>query len=212
MSIDLYTWGTPNGRKVSIALEEMGLDYTCHSIDIMKDDQFDPAFLKISPNNKIPAIVDHDTDQTLMESGAILLYLADKTGQFVPSDKPSYWRCVEWLMWQMGGLGPMLGQAHHFVRFNPDVSEYATNRYGTEAKRLYGVLDRRLSDTGAFVAGADYTIADMAVWPWISRFEWQGVDLNAYPAVKRWYLEIADRPAVQRGYDKPHHVSDIPLP
>ncbi|MDJ0684795.1 MAG: glutathione S-transferase N-terminal domain-containing protein [Alphaproteobacteria bacterium] len=212
MSIDLYTWGTPNGRKVSIALEEMGLDYTCHPIDIMKDDQFDPAFLKISPNNKIPAIVDHDTGQTLMETGAILLYLAEKTGQFIPADKPGYWRCVEWLMWQMGGLGPMLGQAHHFVRFNPDVSEYATNRYATEAKRLYGVLDRRLSETSAFIAGADYTIADMAAWPWISRFEWQGVDLNAYPAVKRWYLEISARPAVQRGYDKPHYVSDIPVP
>ncbi len=212
MSIDLYTWGTPNGRKVSIALEEMGLEYICHPIDIMKDDQFDPAFLKISPNNKIPAIVDHDTGQTLMETGAILLYLAEKTGQFIPADKQGYWRCVEWLMWQMGGLGPMLGQAHHFVKFNPDVSEYATNRYATEAKRLYGVLDRRLSETSAFIAGADYTIADMAAWPWISRFEWQGVDLNAYPAVKRWYLEIAARPTVQRGYDKPHYVSDIPVP
>lgn len=212
MSIDLYTWTTPNGRKVSIALEEMELDYTSHSINIGQDEQFAPDFLKISPNNKIPAIVDNDNGQTLMESGAILLYLAKKTGKFIPSYETGYWRCVEWLMWQMGGLGPMLGQAHHFVHFNPDKSEYATERYGTEAQRLYGVLDKRLGETGAFIVGDDYTIADMACWPWISRFEWQKVDLNQFPNVKRWYLEIANRPATKRGYDQPKYVTDIPMP
>jgi GST-like protein len=206
--IDLYTWTTPNGRKVSIALEEMGLAYQAHSIDIGKDEQFTSDFLAISPNNKIPAIVDRETGFHLMESGAILLWLAEKTGRFLPQD--SKWQVMEWLMWQMGGFGPMLGQAHHFLRYNPDVSDYASERYGTEARRLYQVLDKRLSEND-FIAGT-YSIADMAVWPWVSRFEWQKIDLNAFPNVREWYLKIADRPAVQKGYDVPLVTNPIPMP
>jgi GST-like protein len=206
--IDLYTWSTPNGRKVSIFLEEAGLEYRTHAIDITKDDQFAPEFLKISPNNKIPAIVDNDNGLSLMESGAILLYLANKIGRFVPSGD-DYWTCVEWVMWQMGGLGPMLGQAHHFLRFNPGKAPYAEERYAKEAQRLYGVLDRRL-DGRDFIVG-DYSVADMAAWPWIARFEWQGIDLNQFPNVRRWYLAIAARPAVVRGYSVPKPF-DIPMP
>lgn len=208
--IDLYSWTTPNGRKVSIMLEECGLPYETHSINIMQDDQFAPDFLKMSPNNKIPAIVDRDTGTSLMESGAILLYLAKKTGKFLPSDEAGYWKVMEWLMWQMGGFGPMLGQAHHFVHFNPDKAPYAKERYSKEAQRLYGVLDKQLADN-EYVAG-DYSIADMAIWPWASRFEWQSVDLNDFPNVKRWYLAIAARPAVQRGYQVPKDMGPIPMP
>lgn len=208
--IDLYTWTTPNGRKVSIMLEETGLDYTVHAVDITKGRQFDPAFMAISPNNKIPAIVDHDSGQTLMESGAILLYLAEKTGQFMPVEAASRWRVMEWLMWQMGGPGPMLGQAHHFLKFNPGKSEYAEQRYLAEANRLYGVLERRLEGRD-YIAG-DYSIADIATWPWISRYEWHRVEIAAYPNVSRWYKSIAGRPAVRRGYDQPIKVQDIPLP
>jgi len=206
--IDLYTWTTPNGRKVSIALEELGLPYKVHAIDIGKDDQFTRQFLAISPNNKIPAIVDSDTGMTLMESGAILAYLAEKTGQLMPKDEKSRWQAMEWLMWQMGGLGPMLGQAHHFLKFNPGKAAYAEERYGTEAKRLYGVLDAQLKGR-EFIAG-DYSMADIACWPWISRFEWQGIDPEQYPQVKRWYTAIAAREAVQKGYQIPKYVSDIP--
>ncbi len=209
--IDLYTWPTPNGRKVSIMLEETGLPYTVHPVNIGKEEQFDPAFLRISPNNKIPAIVDHDEDIAMMESGAILIYLAEKTGRFLPSDKSTRLQTLEWLMFQMGHVGPMLGQAHHFLHFNPDVSAYASKRYAEEAKRLYGVMDRRLGDA-TYLAGDAYSIADIACWPWISRFEWQRIDLNEYPNVRRWYAEIASRPAVQKGYDVPRKVSDIPLP
>jgi GSH-dependent disulfide-bond oxidoreductase len=208
--IDLYTWSTPNGRKVSIMLEELALPYEVHAIDITKDEQFDAAFLRISPNNKIPAIVDQDTGLTLMESGAILLYLARRTGRFLPANDAAYWRTIEWLMWQMGGAGPMLGQAHHFVHFNPGKSDYAEQRYGNEAKRLYGVLDRRLGEN-AYLAGGEYTVADMATWPWIARFEWQGVDFSAYPNALRWYREIAERPAVKRGFIVPN-PADIPMP
>lgn len=211
MSIDLYTWTTPNGRKVSILLEELGLDYTSHAIDIGKDEQFAPEFLKISPNNRIPAIVDRDNGLSLMESGAILMYLAQKTGSpLMPAEGEAHWRCIEWLMWQMGGLGPMLGQAHHFLKFNPDKSAYASERYGNEANRLYGVMDKRLGEV-EYLAG-DYSIADIASWPWVSRFEWQQVDLNAFPNVKRWYLAIAKRPAVERGYHVPKKMNEIPLP
>lgn len=199
--IDLYTWATPNGRKVSIALEEMGLPYEVHTIDITKDEQFAPAFLKISPNNRIPAIVDRDAGLSLFESGAILMYLAEKTGKFWSTAFAERWRVVEWLMWQMGGVGPMLGQVHHFVAFNPGKSAYAEERYLKEGKRLYTVLDKRLEEVD-FVAG-DYSIADMAIWPWIASFWRQTIDLNAYPNVKRWYLAIADRPAVQKGYAVP---------
>lgn len=211
--IDLYTWTTPNGRKVSILLEELGVPYTCHAVNIGKDEQFAPEFLKIAPNNRIPAIVDRETGQTLMESGAIMLYLAQKYGRFL-AEGAEYWRMVEWLMWQMGGLGPMLGQVHHFHKYNPGVSDYAENRYRTEAARLYRVMNTRLTGRD-FLAGDGagvYTIADMACWPWVSRFDWQSVDLNEYPALRDWYLRIADRPAVQRGYDLPHHVSAIPRP
>ncbi len=208
--IDLYTWGTPNGRKVSIMLEEVGLAYTVHPINITKDEQFARDFLKISPNNKIPAIVDNETGQTLMESGAILLYLARKTGKLFPESGEGKWRAMEWLMWQMGGAGPMLGQAHHFVHFNPDVSDYARERYSKEAQRLYGVLDKRLADH-EFVAD-EYSVADIAIWPWISRFEWQKVDMNAFPNVKRWYVQLAEREPVKKGYNVPTSGLDIPMP
>jgi len=208
--IDLYTWATPNGRKVSIALEEMGLAYNTIPINIGADEQFSPEFLAVSPNNKIPAIRDHDTGLSLMESGAILMYLAEKTGQFWPHDFEGKWRTVEWLMWQMGGPGPFLGQVHHFVKFNPGVSEYAEQRYLTEGKRLYGVLDKRLAEH-EFVAGA-YTIADMAIFPWIARFDYQTIDLNDYPNVKRWFVTLAERPAVKRGYAVPNASSEIPTP
>ena len=208
--IDLYTWTTPNGRKVSILLEELGLPYTAHPIDISKDEQFQPDFLKISPNNRIPAIIDRDNGFHLMESGAIMLYLAEKTGRLLPKDLEQRYRVTEWLMWQMGGIGPMLGQVHHFVKYNQGKAPYAEERYLKEAHRLYGVLDRRLADRD-YVADA-YSIADIAIWPWISRFEWQTIDMNQYPNVKRWYLAIADRPAVQKGYKLPKDVGEIPKP
>jgi GST-like protein len=167
--IDLYTWTTPNGRKVSIMLEEVGLDYTSHAIDINKGEQFAPGFLKISPNNKIPAIVDQESGISLMESGAILIHLAEKTGKLMPAGGPQRLETLQWLMWQMGGVGPMLGQVHHFVKFNPGKAPYAEERFLKEARRLYGVLDRRLTDD-EYMAG-DYSIADIATWPWISRFE-----------------------------------------
>lgn len=208
--IDLYTWSTPNGRKISIALEEMGLSYEVHPIDIGKDEQFQPSFLKISPNNRIPAIVDREAGQPVFESGAILIYLAEKTGTFLAPSGPRKWQALEWLMWQMGGVGPMLGQAHHFLKFNPGKAPYAEERYGKEARRLYGVLDRRLAE--AEYAAGDYSIADMAIFPWLARHEWQGVDLNDFPNVRRWYLAIAGRPAVRRGYDIPRTGAEIPLP
>ncbi len=208
--IDLYTWTTPNGRKASIMLEEVGLPYTAHAVDISKDEQFKPEFLKISPNNRIPAIVDRDNGYHLMESGAILIYLADKTGKLLPQDSEKRYRVIEWLMWQMGGPGPMLGQVHHFVKYNKGKAPYAEERYLKEAHRLYGVLDRRLAGR-EFVAD-EYSIADIAIWPWISRFEWQTIDMGQYANVKRWYLDIAKRPAVQRGYDVPKKVGDIPMP
>ncbi|WP_340148532.1 glutathione S-transferase N-terminal domain-containing protein [uncultured Sneathiella sp.] len=207
--IEFYTWGTPNGRKVSILLEELGLDYRVHPIDITAGDQKSADFVEISPNGRIPAIVDTDTGIRMMESGAIMLYLSKKAGgKLVPTEEKAYWQMMEWLMWQMGGLGPMCGQVHHFLRFNQGKAPYAEERYLTEAKRLYGVLDTALSDR-SFVAG-DYSIADIAIWPWISRFEWQTIDLEQYPNVKSWYHRIADRPAVQKGYHIPKYVSDIP--
>lgn len=211
--IDFYTWSTPNGRKVSILLEELGLPYTVHPIDISKDEQFAPAFLKIAPNNRIPAIVDQDTGQTLMETGAIMLYLAAKERRFQP-EGAEYWRMVEWLMWQMGGLGPMLGQVHHFVKYNAGKSEYAEAHYSTEARRLYKVLDARLHERD-YIAGSGrgmYSLADMACFPWIARHDWQGIDLNDYPDLRDWYVRVAERPAVQRGYHIPTHVTDIPMP
>ncbi len=208
--IDLYTFTTPNGRKVSIMLEELELPYTAHTNDITKGDQMAPDFLKISPNNKIPAIVDHDNGVAMMESAAIMLYLAEKTGKFVPSSDKGRWAHMEWLMFQMGGVGPMLGQTHHFVKYNSGKAPYAEERYLNENRRVYGVLDKRLADHEYLVD--EYSVADMATWPWISRFDWQTMDLNDYPNVKRWYLAIAERPAVQRGYHVPKKVQEIPMP
>lgn len=208
--IDLYTWTTPNGRKASITLEEIGIPYTAHPVDIGKDEQFKPDFLKISPNNRIPAIVDRDNGMSLMETGAIMIYLADKTGKLLPKSGEARYRVIEWLMWQMGGIGPMLGQVHHFVKYNPGKAPYAEERYSKEAARLYGVLDRRLANR-EFVAD-EYSIADIAIWPWISRFGWQQIDMTKYPNVKRWYETIARRPAVQRGYKVPKDVGEIPMP
>ncbi|MBU2959262.1 glutathione S-transferase family protein [Citreicella sp. C3M06] len=209
--IDLYTWTTPNGRKVSILLEELGVPYTIKPIDISKGEQFDPAFLAIAPNNRIPAIVDHDTGVHLMETGAIMLYLAQKYDRFTVKGN-EYWHMVEWLMWQMGGLGPMLGQVHHFVKYNQGKSAYAEERYLNEAKRLYKVLDTRLEGRDYVVGGGRgaYTIADMAMWPWISRHDWQQIDLADYPNLRAWYQRLRARPAVQAGYHLPKKVNDIP--
>jgi GST-like protein len=208
--IDLYTWSTPNGRKVSIMLEEVELPYTVHSVDISKDEQFKPAFLAISPNNRIPAIVDRDNDLPLFESGAILMYLAEKTGKLMPVNERARWHTVQWLMWQMGGVGPMLGQIHHFLRAAKGKAPYADERYVKEGKRLYGVLDRQLARS-EYVAG-DYSIADISIWPWISRFEWQTIDMNEYANVARWYKAIAARPAVVKGYHVPVQQPGIPMP
>jgi GST-like protein len=208
--IDLYTWNTPNGRKVSIMLEETGLRYQVHPVNIGEGEQHRPEFLEISPNHKIPAIIDRENGMALMESGAILMYLAEKTGRLLPARGERYWRVIEWLMFQMGSVGPLLGQTHHFVKFNPGESEYAERRYLAENRRIYGVLDARLSDD-EFLA-VEYSIADIATWPWISRFDYQTMDLNDYPNLKRWYVEIARRPAVQAGYHIPSRVQAIPMP
>jgi GST-like protein len=208
--IDLYTWSTPNGRKVSITLEEMGLAYEVHPVNIGKGEQFAPEFLKISPNNKIPAITDRDKDLSLFESGAIMMYLADKTGRFFPQAGERRLRVIEWLMWQMSAIGPMLGRAHAFLHFNPGRAPYAEEWFATEAKRLYGVLDRQLARTG-FMAG-EYSIADIATFPWIARHQWQRIDLAEFPQVRRWYLEVAARPAVTRGYAVPDASASIPMP
>ena len=206
--IDFYTWTTPNGRKVSILLEELGVDYEVHSINITQGDQNSPAFLKISPNNKIPAITDRDNGMSLMESGAILVYLAEKYGKFLPKDSIARAEVNEWLMWQMGGFGPILGQAHHFLHFNPGKSDYAEARFRSEVARLYGVLDRRLE--GRDYICDDYSIADMACWPWVSRYEWQQVNLADYPNVRSWYQRLLARDAVQKGYHIPKHMGEIP--
>ena len=208
--IDFYTWSTPNGRKISIALEELELPYRTIPVDIGKDEQFDPDFLKISPNNKIPIIVDHDNGMSLMESGAILLYLAEKTGALMPAPGPQRWIAMQWLMFQMAHVGPMLGQTHHFVFYNPGKAPYAEQRYLKENARIYKVLDTRLADV-SFLAG-DYSIVDIATWPWISRFGRQQMNLNDYPNLRRWYVDIAERPAVQRGYKVPHDDEDVPMP
>ncbi|AIO66754.1 glutathione S-transferase N-terminal domain-containing protein [Burkholderia oklahomensis] len=202
--IDVYSWATPNGHKVHILLEETGLEYRVHPIDIGAGDQFKPEFLKISPNNKIPAIVDHDGPDgkpiSLFESGAILIYLAEKTGKFLPSAPVARYATLEWLMFQMGGVGPMLGQAHHFRLYAPQQIEYAINRYTNEAKRLYGVMDKRLAES-AYLASDGYTIADIATFPWTRSWKNQGIELDEFPNVKRWHEAIAARPAVQRGVE-----------
>ena len=199
--IDLHTWPTPNGFKVSIMLEETGLPYTVIPVDISAGDQFKPDFLKISPNNKMPAIVDQDGPDggpyALFESGAILMYLAEKTGRFMPSAVAGRFRVIQWLMFQMGGIGPMLGQAHHFRQYAPAPLPYAIDRYTNETGRLYGVMDRRLGD-GEYLAG-DYSIADIACFPWIRSYERQGQKLEDFANVKRWFEAVGGRPAVLKG-------------
>ncbi|MFZ5791069.1 MAG: glutathione S-transferase N-terminal domain-containing protein [Pseudomonadota bacterium] len=199
--IELYSWATPNGHKIHIMLEETGLAYNVHGVDIGRGDQFKPEFLAISPNNKIPAIVDTEGPDgkpiPLFESGAILIYLAEKTGRFLPKEPRGRYEVLQWLMFQMGSIGPMLGQVHHFRAYAPEKIPYAIDRYTNEAKRLYGVLDKRLADR-PFVAG-EYSIADMAIWPWLRSWERQGVQLADYPHVKRWFATVEARPAVQRG-------------
>ena len=198
--IDLYYWGTPNGHKITIALEEMGLEYQIFPINILENDQFQPDFLRISPNNKIPAIVDQDGPNhqsiSIFESGAILQYLGRKTGLFYPQDEQSRVEVEQWLMWQMGGFGPMLEQNHHFSRFAPERIAYATDRYVNETKRLYKVLDQQLIGQN-YVAG-EYSIADMAIFPWVKRYEWQQINLEDYPNVKAYMERIEERPAVQK--------------
>lgn len=203
--IDLYYWTTPNGHKVSLFLEEAGLPYEVHPINIGQGDQFKPDFLKIAPNNRIPAIVDQNpTDGgapiSLFESGAILLYLAEKTGKFIPQDLRGRQEALQWLFWQMGGLGPMAGQNHHFSQFAPEKIPYAIKRYVDETARLYGVLDRRLADH-TFVAGEEYSIADMAIYPWIVSHKWQSQKLEDFPHVERWFNHIKQRPATVRAYE-----------
>ena len=205
MAIDLYAWNTPNGRKISVALEEMGLPYTVKVVDITQGRQFEPAFLKISPNNRIPAIVDPDgpggAPITVFESGAILLYLGEKTGRFLPRDLRARVPVYEWLMWQMGGFGPMPGQVHHFLGLENEADRrYGLERYTKETKRLYGVADRRLADN-AYFAGAEVSVADFAILGWAWRHERHKVDLAEFPNVQRWYRSMMDRPAVKRGFE-----------
>jgi GST-like protein len=202
--IDLYTWPTPNGHKVHIMLEETGLEYKVHAVDIGAGDQFKPDFLAISPNNKIPAMIDQDGPGgkpfALAESGAMLFYLASKTGRFLPKGLRERWVVMQWVMTQMGHVGPMLGQAHHFLQYAPEKIEYAMNRYRNEAKRLYGVVDKRLQES-AWLGGNEYSIADMATMPWMRAPERQGVDIEQFPALKRWRERIAARPAVKRAVE-----------
>ena len=204
--IDLYSWPTPNGHKVHIMLEECALPYRVHPIDIGSGDQFSPQFLAISPNNKIPAIVDAEGPDgqpiSMFESGAILIYLAEKTGRFLSADPRRRSQTIQWLMFQVGGIGPMFGQAQHFRRFAPQPLPYAIQRYSKEAARLYGVLDKRLGASD-FLAGGEYSIADIASYPWVARHEWQGVALTDYPNVGRWIAAVGQRPAVQRGMQVP---------
>ena len=211
---DLYYWTTPNGHKITLFLEETELPYTLYPINIGKGEQFQESFLKISPNNRIPALVDRAPADggpplSVFESGAILLYLADKTGRFVPQDPRRRLEVTEWLFWQMGGLGPMLGQNHHFSQVAPDKIPYAIDRYRTETARLYGVLNRRL-DGRAFIAG-DYSIADMACYPWIVSHQRQGQNLDDFPQVKRWFETIRDRPATLRAYARAETINPTPV-
>lgn len=211
--IDLYTWATPNGRKVSIMLEELGLQYSCQSVDIVRGFQFSDSFIAINPNSKIPAIVDNDgpegTPLTVFESAAILIYLAEKTGsELLPEENQARYQVIQWLMLQIGGVGPMFGQAHHYVRFAKEDVPYAKNRYLDETRRLYGVLNGRLRET-EFIAGANYSIADIATYPWIARYDWHDVDLNEFSAVKSWFDKLSARPAVERGMIVPHEDKKV---
>ncbi|MBL4615665.1 MAG: glutathione S-transferase family protein [Magnetovibrio sp.] len=206
--IDLYTWGTPNGKKVSIMLEELGLSYNVHPINILEDDQFAPDFLKISPNNKIPAIVDSDGPDeepfSLFESGAILIYLAEKCQRedLLPATGEARYKVLQWLMFQMGGVGPMFGQTHHFVKFAKEDVPYAKERYSTELKRLYGVMDAHLADND-FLAGEVFSIADIATYPWVARHDWHPIELSDFPHVKRWYDNLSERESVEMGMNVP---------
>ena len=204
--IDLYTWATPNGRKVSIALEELGLEYRVIPVNIADGEQFSPDFLALSPNNKIPVIVDQDTGAAVMESGAILLYLATKTGK-LGGDQTEI---IQWLMLQMASIGPMFGQTHHFHRFNPGVAPYAEDRFLKETHRLYGVLNQRLGEV-PFLAG-DYSVADIATFPWVARWPWHSVQWRLYPELADWFTRLAQRDAVQRGYNVPASDQKIELP
>ena len=207
--IDLFTWPTPNGHKVHIMLEECALPYAVHPINIRAGDQFKPEFLAISPNNRIPAIVDPEGPDgrpiSLFESGAILLYLAGKTGRFLPADTRGRYEVLEWLMFQMGGVGPMLGQAHHFRIYAPEKVPYAIERYTNEARRLYGVMNRRLANS-RYIGGAEYSIADIAIFPWLRSWKNQGIDWNDFPHLRGWFDEIAARPAVVRGVEVLTHL------
>lgn len=199
--IDLYTFTTPNGRKASIMLEEVGLPYNVYKIDITKNDQFTPEYIAINPNSKIPVIVDQDTGITVFESGAILIYLAEKTGEFLPTEQKQRFQVLEWLMLQMGSVGPMFGQLNHFKKFAPEKIPYAIERYEKETLRLYGVLDNQLADN-EFICG-DYSIADIATYPWVAIYEFQGLTLDNHPNLKRWVEMLQQRPAVQRGMAVP---------
>ena len=214
--IDLYYWPTPNGHKITLFLEEAGLDYKIIPVDISAGDQFKPDFLAIAPNNRMPAIIDHAPSDTgapisVFESGAILLYLAEKTGRFIPADLRGRTSVTQWLFWQMGGLGPMAGQNHHFSQYAPEKLPYAIERYRKETARLYGVMDRRLADR-AFLAGDDYSIADMAAYPWVVPYERQGQNLDDFANLKRWFLAIKGRPATERAYAKVAEINPNPVP
>lgn len=209
--IELFTAATPNGWKASITLEELGLPYKVRRIDFDKKEQKQPWYLKINPNGRIPTIVDHDNGGfAVFESGALMIYLAEKTGRLMPTDVKGRSLVIQWLMFQMAGIGPMMGQANVFYRYAPERIPYAIDRYQREVRRLFEVLETRLADH-EFLAG-DYSIADIATWPWIARYEWQGIDWALYPDLLRWYRAIAARPAVQRGYRVPKDVGPIPLP
>ncbi len=203
--IDVYSWTTPNGQKAIIMLEECGLEYQIHPVNIAAGEQFNPTFLQISPNNKIPAIVDkqgpNGQSLALFESGAILIYLAEKTGRLMPAEPNSRYQTMQWLMFQMGGLGPMLGQNHHFRLFAPEKIEYAIDRYTKETQRLYGVLDKQLA-SHPYIAGEQYTIADIACFPWINAWQKQGIELDTFPNVKRWHKQVGERAAVKQAIEK----------
>lgn len=207
---DFYTWITPNGLKISILLEELGVPYQAHAVDITKGEQDLPSFRAVGQSGKIPVIVDRASGETLMESGAIMIHLAERAGTLLPAAARDRIEVIEWLMWQVGNFGPTLGHAHNFLTYNPGSAPFAEDLFRREVGRLYAALDRRLADR-AFVAG-DFSIADIAIWPWVSRFERHKVDLKNYPAVRRWYLELAARPAFERGYRVPFFTGDIPTP